>query len=121
MKQTNKKLTIEQKKEAYKKNMNELLNPIPEDEFNPETFDPIIVDGLEGIQIRERKVPIGKLPTYGLAPKEVMEGQMIGMYESKQDLYLLLAHKINELLDRIEVLEKELNKKQANINTNNKK
>lgn len=114
----NKELTIEQKKEQYKKNMEELLNPIPEEEFDPETFDPVVVEGLEGVQIRERKVPIGKLPTYGLAPKEVMEGQMIGMYESKQDLYLIIAHKINELLDRIEVLEKELSN--ANKNTNKK-
>jgi hypothetical protein len=35
-----------------------------------------------------------------------MEGQMIGMYESKQDLYLLFAHKYNGLLDEIEKLKK---------------
>lgn len=41
----------------------------------------------------------------GMKPKELLEGQMIGMYESKQDLYLLFANKINELNRRIKELE----------------
>ncbi len=32
---------------------------------------------------------------------------MIGMLESKQDLYLLLAHFINEILDRLDALEQK--------------
>jgi hypothetical protein len=47
----------------------------------------------------------------GMKPKELLEGQMIGMYESKQDLYLLFAHKCNELQKRIDNLEKLINKK----------
>jgi len=38
-------------------------------------------------------------------PKELLEGQMLGMFESKQDLYLLFAHKCNELQSQIDELK----------------
>jgi len=107
MEQQNKKLSKEEKKIEYKRHIGRMLNPLSDRDFNPETFDPIEIEELKGIQIRERKIPIGKLPTYGLKPKEIMEGQMIGMYESKQDIYLILAHKINELQDEIAKLKKK--------------
>lgn len=101
-----KSISKEERIKEYKKEMNSVLNPIPEKDFNPKTFDPISVEGMEDLEVRQRKTPIGRLPTFGIEPKEIMEGQMIGMYESKQDLYLLFAHKYNELLDEIEKLKK---------------
>ena len=99
------KYTLKERKVFFQEQMKKRMNPFKD--FNPETFDPIEIEELKGIQIRERKIPIGKLPTYGLKPKEIMEGQMIGMYESKQDIYLILAHKINELQDEIAKLKKK--------------
>jgi hypothetical protein len=42
-----------------------------------------------------------------MKPKELLEGQMVGMFESKQDLYLLIAW----LSERVSDLEDKLNKK----------
>lgn len=84
------------------------LNPIPEAEFDPKTFEPRISDPMVQLLPRSRKDPPRRLPTKGLKPKEVMEGQMVGMFESKQDLYLMMAHYINDLLDRVEELEQQV-------------
>lgn len=96
-------IPFETRREMHKELMDNLLNP--KDEFNPETFDPM--DGVEDYEIKKRgrKTPPTRLPTMGILPKELFEGQMVGMYESKQDLYLTMAHYINDLLDRIEALE----------------
>lgn len=84
--------------------MDQILNP--KDNFDPNTFDPM--DGVENYDIkrRDRVKPPQRLPTMGMLPKQILEGQMIGAFESKQDLFLIFAHYINDLLDRIEVLEK---------------
>jgi hypothetical protein len=101
-----KTLSKEERISEYNKEIDKLMNPIPEEDFDRETFDPIKIEGMEDLVVRKRAIKKGKLPTYGLLPKEIREGQMIGMYESKQDLYLLFAHKYNELLDEIEKLKK---------------
>jgi len=105
-----KTLSKEERISAYNKEIDKLMNPIPEEDFNRETFDPIKIEGMEDLVIRKRAIKKGKLPTYGLLPKEIREGQMIGMYESKQDIYLLLANKINELYDEIKSLSDEIKK-----------
>lgn len=74
---------------------NKIMNPVKD--FNPDTF---LVEG------RERKDPPRTLPTFGLKPKKILEGQMIGMYESKQDLYLMIAL----LSERVTALEDKLKK-----------
>lgn len=85
-----------------------ILNPVAD--FDPETFDPAS-DNTEDYQLlrRKRVEPPRELPTMGMKPKELLQGQMIGMYESKQDLYLLFANKFNELQRRIDDLEKIIN------------
>ena len=105
-----KTLSKEERISEYNKEIDKLMNPIPEEDFNRETFDPIKIEGMEDLVIRKRAIKKGKLPTYGLLPKEIREGQMIGMYESKQDIYLLLANKINELYDEIKSLSDEIKK-----------
>lgn len=105
-----KTLSKEERISAYNKEIDKLMNPIPEEDFNRETFDPIKIEGMEDLVVRKRAIKKGKLPTYGLLPKEIREGQMIGMYESKQDIYLLLANKINELYDEIKSLSDEIKK-----------
>jgi len=100
--------TLEERKDLYKSEvLNKLLNPI--ENFNPETFDPL-EDNTEEYKLakRVRKLPPIKLPTMGLSPKEILDGQMIGMYESKQDIYLILAHRCNDLQDEVDTLKKEL-------------
>ncbi len=83
-----------------------VLNPIPEGDFSVEDFDPL-KDNTEDYYLlqRERKNLPEFLPTMGMLPKEILEWQMVGMYESKQDLYLIFANKINELTARIKALE----------------
>ena len=83
-------------------------HPVPENEFNPNTFEPQGEDMAE-INDRGREDPPTILPTYGLKPKKIREGQMIGMYESKQDIYLIMAHKINALQTQIEDLQNQIN------------
>ena len=100
-----KTLSVEVRKAAYKEIWFSRMNPKEPEEFNPSTFDPMdTVDDYE-IKKRQRKEPPARLPTHGMLPKEIFEGQMIGMYESKQDLYLIMAHYINDLRDRVEQLE----------------
>lgn len=95
------KASRDEKKVAWETIKDVRMNPFKD--FNPKTFDPI-PDGPEGdIGKRRRKEPPRRLPTMGMHPKEIDEGQMIGMYESKQDLYLLIAwlsHRISDLEDK---------------------
>ena len=101
-------LTIVERRAAHKEIMESLLNPKDDAEFDPVTFDPM--DGVDDFEVKKRKraEPPLRLPTMGLLPKELFEGQMVGMFESKQDLYLLMAFYINSLLDRIDELEKKI-------------
>lgn len=94
------------RKLAHKEVMDEVMNPDPL--FDPTTFDP--KRGTRGYEAkrRDRKAPPLRLPTMGMHPKEILEGQMVGMFESKQDLYLIMAYYVNMLLDRIEELEKKV-------------
>lgn len=111
---SNKSLPINKRKEAFSVLRDAMMNPRQKKDFNPETFDPMDdVDDYE-VKKRERVNPEGRLPTMGLKPKKILEGQMVGMYESKQDLYLLIAFVQGQLLDKIEELEEEINRlKQA--------
>ncbi len=105
-----KSLPLAQRKIEFKKHMDKVMNPIPVENFDPKDFEPMETPDLEKeIYFRERKKHAGKLPVpFGLEPKVIREGQMIGMFESKQDIYLLFAHKINELIDEIAELKAEL-------------
>lgn len=49
-----------------------------------------------------------RLPTRNLMPFPVDAHEQIGEYESKHNLYLLLAVSYNSILERVEKLEKEL-------------
>lgn len=102
---------LKERKKAALEIDDQLMNPILDEDFDPETFDPMIDFPNYEILKRPRETPPERLETFGLKPKHIKEGQMIGMYESKQDLYLIMAHYINDLLDRVEELEKTLQKK----------
>lgn len=104
----NKSLPLAERRSAYKELMAGLLNPKDDKDFDPATFDPM--EGVDDYEVKKRvrKAPPARLPTMGLLPKELFEGQMVGMFESKQDLYLIMAYFINNLLDRIEELEKKV-------------
>lgn len=104
-----KKKSLNKRISLYKEEvMDKKMNPVKD--FNPETFDPM-ADDTEEYQLakRQRKNPPLILPTMGIKPKELLEGQMIGMYESKQDLYLLFANKCNELQKQIDELKRIIN------------
>jgi hypothetical protein len=94
---------------AHKEIREEMMNPKEEVDFNPDTFDPM--EGVKNHSLikRERKPMPHRLPNpHGLKPKEILEGQMIGMFESKQDLYLMLCaavERIADLEDRLDILE----------------
>lgn len=81
-----------------------LLNPVQESEFDPLTFERN-KDPLVELIPRKRVKPPSRLPTRGLMPKETMEGQMVGEYESKQDLYLLIANLYDTVATLTELLE----------------
>lgn len=86
----------------------QLLNPLPVKDFDPDTFEPN-QDEMVKVIPRSRKHPERRLPNpHKLKPKEIMEGQMVGMYENKQDLYLLIAwlsERLTDLEDEVELLK----------------
>ena len=105
MKYLDKNLSIKERQADYKKVMDKKMNPVSD--FNPETFEPMGED-LAQVANRPKVIPPKELKTYGLKPKEIRDGQMIGMYESKQDLYLIFAHRCNEMQKEIDLLKKEI-------------
>lgn len=98
------KKPIAERREAFNRVRGKLMNPKTSAEFDPKTFDPMEDHPDTRLGKRARKEPLRRLPTMGMRPKEVLEGQMIGMYESKQDLYLMIAW----LSERVSDLEDEL-------------
>ena len=108
MKYLDKNLSIKERQEDYKKVMDKKMNPISESDFNPEIFEPL-GDDMAQIANRQRVIPPKELNIHELKPKEIRNGQMIGMYESKQDLYLIFAHRCNEMQQEIDLLKKEIN------------
>lgn len=83
-----------------------MMNPIKD--FDPDNFEPLAsVEEMESCY-RIRIEPPKELPTNGIKPKELLQGQMIGMYESKQDLYLIFAHRCNELQKEIDLLKEKI-------------
>lgn len=103
-----KTLPLNERKAAFKRVQDGMLNPKKARDFDPETFDPMEDHPDAELGKRARKAPPKRLPTMGMKPKEILEGQMVGMFESKQDLYLLIAHINNVLLDEIESLQKRV-------------
>lgn len=103
------------RKALYKQNMDKVMNPINQNEFDPETWQPMGPRREAELAYRPRIKPPKQLPTQGLNPKETREGQMIGMFESKQDLYLIIAHRCNDLQQQVDDLQTQIN------NLNNKK
>lgn len=99
-----KSLTLKERKQLFKESREKLLNPLSEKDFDPENFEPLASAEEKELTYRKRVAPAKDLPTFGIKPKEIMEGQMIGMYESKQDLYLIFAHRCNELQKEIDLL-----------------
>jgi len=97
--------TLSEKRKEYKDNMEKALNPF--DNFDPTDFEPLATEEEKKLAYRKRVAPPKELPTFGIFPKEIMEGQLIGMFESKQDLYLIMAHKINDLQRQIDELKKK--------------
>jgi hypothetical protein len=100
-----KKQPIKKRREAAMKLRDNALNPLPESEFNPDTFEGEAAVGFTAVIPRKRKEPPRRLPCKGMKPKEIMEGQRVGCFESKQDLYLLVAWLSNRVTD----LEDEVN------------
>ena len=102
------KYSLSERKQFYKDAVESDMNPLPSNKFNPEDFDPLAEQDIKDVAFRTRKDPPLTLPTFGLKPKEILEGQMIGMFESKQDLYLIMAHRINQLQEEIELLKTKI-------------
>lgn len=103
-----KTLSLEERKQSYKEEIEKMMNPFLE--FDPDHFEPIINEVDNEVLDRVRIVPPKELPTFDLKPKEIREGQMIGLYESKQDLYLVFAHRCNEMQEEIDLLKEEIKK-----------
>ena len=99
-----KTLSLDKRKIDFAERVNKHLNPLLKKDFNADTFEPAGED-MRLVGNRKRIDLPDRLPTYGLKAKEIREGQMIGMYESKQDLYLITAQVYNALQDRINTLE----------------
>jgi len=102
------KYSLEQRKQFYKNSIESLMNPFQNSAFDPNTFEPLAEQDIKDVSFRLRKdVPV-LLPTMGMKPKELLQGQMIGMFESKQDLYLLFAHRCNQLQAEIDLLKSQI-------------
>ena len=103
-KYNDKTLPMTERRADYAIKMDKMMNPVPTSQFDPETVS-TLDDDLFQVSNRQRIIPPKQLPTFGIKPKEIREGQMIGMYESKQDLYLLFAHRCNDLQIEVDELK----------------
>lgn len=102
---SDKKRPMKERRAAMDEVIDDMMNPIDDRDFKPDTFDPM--EGSKNFELckRKRSKPPRRLPNqHGLKPKEIRDGQMVGMYESKQDLYLLIC----EMSERISDLEDEV-------------
>ena len=98
-----KTLGIAERKKAYKELQDDYMNP--REQFDPKTFDPAEGDPEYEVKKRERIQMQKRLPHLNMHPKKIVQGQMIGMYESKQDLYLMIAwlsERVSDLEDKLE-------------------
>jgi len=95
---------LKDRQDDYEASMDKMMNPIPAADFDVDTFEPM-GDDMKKVANRVREIPPTILPTFNIKPKKIREGQMIGMYESKQDLYLIMAHRLNELQAEIDLLK----------------
>lgn len=107
IKYLDKNLSLEERRKDYQEIIDKKMNPFSENDFDPETFEPMGED-IKEVTNRQRIVPSKKLNTHGLKPKEIRDGQMIGLYESKQDIYLTFAHRCNEMQNEIDLLKEEI-------------
>ena len=110
-----KTISLTERKKIYKETMESRLNPFAT--FDPDNFEPLASPEEAEVAYRKRVKPPTELPLFSLKPKEIMEGQMIGMFESKQDIYLIFAHRCNEMQKEIDELKetiKKLTQKQNN-------
>ena len=104
--------TLDERKKLYKEEVTDkMMNPVDPKDYDKDTFDAFLSgDETDELVKRVRVLPSKLLPTLDIKPKEIREGQMIGMYESKQDLYLIFAYRCNQLQAEIELLKEEINK-----------
>lgn len=56
------------------------------------------------------------LPTHGLTPYPIDDHPFIGQFESKKNLYLILAHAYNKLMRRTNFLLKEVERLTEEVN-----
>ena len=102
------RLSLKVRKEAAVELKEVLLNPIPVEDFDPEVFDPNAASEFTKLLPRARVKPPKRLPNpHKMKPKQVMEGQMVGMFETKQDLYLLIAELYERVADLEDLIEKQ--------------
>ena len=113
IKYLDKSIPIKKRKEDRQKLIDKMLNPF--DTFNPDDFEPLASEEEKEICLRERKEPPKELPTFGLKPHEIRVGQMIGMFESKQDIYLTFAHRCNELQKELDLLKQKVEQLEKQI------
>lgn len=61
------------------------------------------------MSIKKNRLPYSvfpdRLPTFGKMPLPIDEHSRIGLYESKQNLYLIIAHAYNKIMEKLEQLE----------------
>ena len=87
------------RKEAFARILEKQMNPCKKKDFDPETFDINKDSDMYELSKRPREEPPARLPCMKLKPKKIREGQMVGMFETKQDLYLLIACLYNRVAD----------------------
>ena len=102
-----KSLPLEERKKIYNEFLNKIMNP--DVDFNPDKFNATKAPE-EELSERTREKPPKKLPVFQLNPRVIREGQRIGLFENKQDLYLTFAHRCNELQEEVDLLKERLDK-----------
>ena len=100
-----KKYSLEERKKFHKEEWDKIMNPFKD--FNPDDFYPGCSEELKPF-VRKRVKPNKILPTFDLFPKEIRIGEMLGNFESKQDIYLIFAHRCNEMQQEIEQLKEKI-------------
>lgn len=108
-----KSIPTKERIKIHKEEMEKIMNPFTD--FNPDDFEPLASEEEKEIRYRKRIIPPKELPTFGLKPKEIRVGQMIGMYENNQDLYLTFAWRTNQLQKEVDELKNEIKELKKNI------
>lgn len=78
-------------------------------------IDPVTTEEMEEFSTKKNRIPYvsfpTRLPTFDKYPLPPDEHKHIGLYENKQTLYLLIAWTYNTIMERLDKIDKSVEKR----------